>query len=148
MTYSVLYSGGGTLGSALISLATGDTATHVGICPNRQHVIDATLLHGVKRWDRDEWLSMRHAVDEHELTPADETHEEMADEYVRGMLGRHYDWLEIIGFLVMRDLGMGKRPVCSSLGRDWVCLLTGKQWPGKTGRTSPRHLRLFTGGMQ
>jgi hypothetical protein len=131
----------------LIRVGTGDDAGHVGIGLGDRHVIDTTLWHGCKLWDRSEWLSHRILVDEIEVPAASLSHAREAEAYVRQAAaeGWRYDWLEIVGFILMRDLGDPTRGVCSSLARNWFELHTGHQLRTRRARTSPRHMRIAAG---
>jgi hypothetical protein len=129
-----------------IRVGTGDDAGHVGISLGAT-VVDTTLWHGVKRWDGDEWLAKRRVVDVIEVPPASPAHAERAALYLQQAVEENwqYDWLEIVGFVLMRDLGDPERPVCSSFARTWFELQTGHELRTRRGRTSPRHMRIAAG---
>jgi hypothetical protein len=130
-----------------IRVGTGDDAGHVGIGLGPLHVIDTTFWHGCKLWDRAEWLSHRTLVDEIEVPAASLAHAREAEDYVLRAAAENwrYDWLEIVGFILMRELGDPQRGVCSSLARTWFELHTGHQLRTRLARTSPRHMRIAAG---
>ncbi|MFN9507202.1 MAG: hypothetical protein ACK57J_22035 [Rubrivivax sp.] len=129
-----------------IRAGTGDDAGHVGILLGPS-VVDTTLLHGVKRWDSETWLAKRRHVQTIPVPAASAAHADRASAYLEQAVRENwrYDWLEILGFLLMRDLGDPNRPVCSSLARTWFELQTGHQLDTRRGRTSPRLIRVAAG---
>jgi hypothetical protein len=130
----------GTLADLAIRAWDGDSASHVGIRLGDQ-VIDATLKHGVSICSLENWLRGRIVVDEvpiHARTPAAQT---AAIERLGARIGQRYDWLEILGFVVLRDLGHPDRPICSRLAIDFITDACGLRVPGRQGRISPRMVR-------
>ena len=131
----------------LIRVGTGSNAGHVGIGIGDSHVIDTTLVHGCRLWDRAEWLSHRTLVDEIAVPAASPAHAAAADAYVRKAVAENwrYDWLEIVGFVLMRDMGDPDRGVCSSLARVFFEARTGHRLRTRVGRTTPRHMEIAAG---
>lgn len=104
----------------------GGPSSHVGcVTLDGRSVIDATMQHGVRPWTLDEWLAHRGRVitRDYSYTAPDE---QAGDDWLHEQIGKGYDWLNIAGFVLLRDLDDPKRHVCSSLafGRDLKAGLT------------------------
>lgn len=132
-----------------IRVGTGDDAGHVGIALGDGVVIDTTFWHGCRAWTREEWLADRILVDEIVVPAASAEHAERALAFIRQAAAENwrYDWLEIVGFILMRELGDPTRGVCSSLARDWFEMHTGHTLRTRRARISPRHTRIAAGAL-
>ena len=125
------------LASRLILAQDGGTASHVGVRVG-DRVIDASLWHGVAQWDLTEWLKGYELVQDVPVIPRSQAAADQAERELFDMLGRRYDWLEIAGFILWRDLGHPDRPVCSRLAQDFFNTATGYDYPGRAGRWGVR----------
>ena len=126
-----------SVASKLIIAQDGGKASHVGVKVG-QRVFDASLLHGVAQWDLADWLAGYELVQEVPVIPRSQGAGEQAEAYLHSMVGKRYDWLEIAGFILWRDLGHPDRPVCSRLAQDFFNQATGYSYPGRAGRWGVR----------
>lgn len=146
MNYSILYCRSNGLFGRVIQAFSGDDIDHVGIRLGNR-VLDVTPLHGVRITDYEDWSKKYNIVAEDILPVVGELRAAAGIEVLVSYIGSGYDFLEILGFAFWRKLGSSRRFVCSSLGAEAVYQLTGLAWPGKAGRITPRHLRLWTAGL-
>lgn len=117
-----------------------DHISHIGIRIG-DHVVDATLRHGVQEWRHEDWIADRVLVDDVPVYPTSSRDEQLAIEELRSRIGQRYDLLEIVGFLLLRDLGDPTRPICSRLAYDYARRCCGLIIVGKQGRLGPRLTR-------
>ncbi len=121
----------------------GDDASHVGILLERiDIVVDASMADGVRSKNRADWMSGRVLVDSVQITPKSIGHLEQAEAFALDSIGQGYDWLELLGFPLLRDLGNNERYVCSTLARAVAEIATGYVHPGRRGRYGVRLCRL------
>lgn len=123
--------------SKVIVAQDGGLASHVGVRIGDE-VVDATFWHGVKTWKLEDWMAQYELVESVDFVARNSDAEAAAARQVTSMLGKRYDWLEILGFLLWRDLGSPNRPVCSRLAQDVFNLATGVAYPGRSGRWGVR----------
>lgn len=101
------------IGSRLIRAFEGGIASHCGVQLLDGSVVDTTWPNGAQRRTRDEFMAGRELVAEIELhLPSDEAAEAWLIQQAEA--GAGYDVLDIISFLVWRDIGRSGRYVCSS----------------------------------
>lgn len=117
-----------------------DHSGHVGVRIGDK-VIDATLWHGVAVWPLDVWLQRRVLVDDVPVIPRSLGHQQTAESRLFDRIGQRYDVWEIVGFVLLRDLGDPQRPICSRLAIDYLTDACGIRLPGKQGRIGPRLVR-------
>jgi uncharacterized protein YycO len=132
---------------APIRVWEGDDASHCAVRIGPE-VIDATALHGVKRWAWDEWHTRRHIVDEFPVYPVSHEAARVAVDRIRSRLGAWYDYLGIIGFPLLRDLGMPDAFWCSELVCDFWADCQGADLPGRSGRRGVRLTRWLLHGQR
>lgn len=136
--YSLLYTMPSyRLLGTLISQPDGGEASHVGVRLGEQ-VIDASFMHGVAVWPLDEWLSSRVLVADVPVIPRTVGMGEQAALNLRARIGQRYDWAELIGFILLRDLGDPNRPICSRLAQDFLRDACGLIIPWRMGRWGVR----------
>jgi uncharacterized protein YycO len=111
--------------SAPIQAWTGDYASHCAVRLDADTVIDATLWHGVQRWSWDRWSSMHIIVEQIPVSGLEPVMLADANRWINAQVGKPYDWLEILGYPLLRDLGRDDLPVCSSLALPWWMRATG-----------------------
>jgi len=121
----------------LISQPDGGEASHVGVRLGDQ-VIDASFWHGVAVWPLAEWLKDKHLVADVPVVPRTPGMGDQAEINLRARIGQRYDWLELLGFILLRDLGDPNRPICSRLGQDFLRDACGLVIPWRTGRWGVR----------
>ncbi len=142
MTPALLFSRNRTAWlSAPIQAWTGDYASHCAVRLG-DRVLDATLWHGVHEWGAAEWIARHvivHEIPIHNLDPARLA---SANAWAMSMVGTSYDWLEILGYPLLRNLGRDDRYVCSSWSLQWWMRATGITPAGRLQRFDPRHLRI------
>lgn len=120
----------------------GDLATHVGVWLHRPGVvIDASPLRGVTSTPHADWLRGRRLVDAIDV-PADQMRTAEAEQALLACVGQGYDWAEMLGFPLLRNLGRDDRYVCSTLARLAVEIATGRFHPGRRGRWGVRLSRV------
>ncbi len=131
---------------APIRAVTGGAAGHIGIGVGGL-VYDVTLWHGVRPQPRAEFLSHRELVAEVEVVPVSEAAGHAALLWLIDMADRRvrYDWLEIVGWVLMRELGDPGRPVCSGLAGQYFERATGQRIPDRRARLDPRHVHIAAG---
>ena len=129
-----------TIPGRLIEAWDGDHTSHVAI-RIEQKVIDATLRHGVKAWDLDEFMRGRTLVDDVPFYPTSLGHQQTAEMKLFDRIGQKYDRWEIAGFVLLRDLGDPERPVCSRLTYDYGRDICNLRIAGRQGRVGPRLMR-------
>jgi hypothetical protein len=117
-----------------------DHSGHVGI-RIMDKVIDATLWHGVAVWPLADWLQRRVLVDDLPVIPRSLGQQQTAEMRLFDRIGQRYDFWEIAGFLLLRDLGDPQRPICSRLAIDYLTDACSVSLPGKQGRVGPRLVR-------
>lgn len=137
---SILCVRSATLSGRAIEAWDGDHVSHVGIRVEDQ-VIDATFWHGVKKWPLDVWMQGRTLVDDIPVYPSSLGHQQTAEMELFDRIGQKYDRWEIAGFVLLRDLGDPKRPICSRLAYDYLHAACGLQIAGRQGRMGPRLIR-------
>lgn len=131
---------------APIRAVTGGEAGHVGVAFGGI-VIDVTLWHGVRPQTRDDFLRRRTLVDEITVVPTSEAAEQEAQAWLWDLAHRRvrYDAWEIVGWVLMRELGDPDRPVCSGLAGQYLERATGQRIPDRRARLDPRHVRIAAG---
>jgi len=117
-----------------------DHSGHVGIRVGDK-VIDASLWHGVAVWHLNDWLASRVLVDDVPVIARSLGHQQTAESRLFDRVGQRYDLWEIVGFVLLRDLGDPQRPICSRLAIDYITDACGVTLPGKQGRVGPRLVR-------
>jgi hypothetical protein len=123
----------------LIRAWDAGSMSHAGVCYGSR-VIDASILHGVAEWHREDWLQGRVIVDELPVLASDEQAAIKAHDKLQARIGQRYDLWEILGYPLLRDLGDPERPVCSRLGYDNLTDACSLRIPGRQGRIGPRLL--------
>ena len=102
-----------SIGSRLIRAFEGGKASHCGVQLSDGSVVDTTWPRGTQRRDRAEFMHGRELVAEIELhLPAEEAAEAWLIKQAADRA--RYDLLDIVSFLVWRDIGRAGRYVCSS----------------------------------
>jgi hypothetical protein len=124
---------------ALVRAWDAGAMSHVGVRIGNI-VVDATIQHGVANWPCDHWLQGRVIVDEQPVFATDDATAQRAYDRLFARVGQTYDWLEILGFPLLRDMGDPERPVCSRLAYDYLTDACGLRIPGRQGRIGPRLL--------
>lgn len=128
--------------SAPIQAWTGDYASHCAVRLDADTVIDATLWHGVQRWSWERWSGMHVIVESIPVSGLEPVMLANANRWINAQVGTSYDWLEILGYPLLRNLGSDQRYVCSSLALQWWMRATGITPAGRLQRFDPRHLRI------
>lgn len=124
--------------STPINAWEGADYSHVGVCIAGAEVIDATLWHGVAKWSLEKWVGQNHLIDTVPIYPRTPEQGAQAEKNLRDKVGEMYDLAEMFGFALLRDIGSARRPICSTLARDFVQDATGLVIPGRRGRWGPR----------
>lgn len=101
-----------SVGSRLIRAFEGGAASHCGAVLADGRVIDATWPRGVQAHSEAEFLAGRVLVADLWVPLPDEA---AAKAYLLAQLGKPYDLLDILSFLVWRDIGQAGANVCSGL---------------------------------
>lgn len=100
-------------GSLLIRAFEGGEASHVGIVDG-DYVIDATFAHGVARRPLADFMRRRELVADIVVPTPDDA---AGLAWARTQIGKPYDWLALVGFLLWRDLSNPGSGYCSLLAR-------------------------------
>lgn len=121
----------------------GDECTHVGVWLQRhQVVVHASAFAGVVKESREAFLHGRILKDQIDLPAASPGHLALAELTMLSAVGGGYDWPEVIGFPLLRDLGSSDRYVCSTLARRAMEDVSGRTHPGRRGRYGVRLARI------
>jgi len=112
LLFTATDSGLGQIGSRLIRAFEGGLASHCGAVLANGRVVDATWPRGVQAHSEHDFLRGRTLVADLSVPLPDEA---AGQAYLLGQIGKPYDWLDILSFLVWRDVGQAGVNVCSGL---------------------------------
>ena len=112
LLFTATNKGAGQIGSRLIRAFEGGLASHCGAVLHDGRVVDATWPKGVQAHDIGTFLQGRELVADVSVPLPDEL---AAEVFLLDQLGKPYDLLDIVSFLVWRDIGQRGKNVCSGL---------------------------------
>lgn len=112
LLFTATNAGPGQIGSRLIRAFEGGLASHCGAVLSDGRVVDATWPKGVQAHVMADFLAGRALVADVTVALPDEA---AAEAYLLAQLGKPYDLLDILSFLVWRDIGQSGANVCSGL---------------------------------